>query len=249
MIRQTANLSLAAKDSRPGRLAACPGILKALFPLLVLLFFSLGCSGTLRQLDSFKKDYRQQNYRAIAAREADCEPGDQGCSQVRLIRGEACFRLAKQGQEPKKHYACAAGELESGIRQTPDWETFAFDLERAVVYEHLCESLRNLQDLRIGDEARAAGERLLSAAEEFYRLEPDHPASLYFLHKARFRRIQPLFPEAGAWNRKELCRQIKAMLLAMQEGLGQAVGTGYEPNYRLFIQELKTTRQRILECL
>ena len=215
---------------------------------LFLILFLLGCSSTLRQLDSMKEDYHRGNFTAIAAQEVDCRPGDEGCNQVRLIRGDACYRLAKQGVEKKEHYACAAQELQAGIRQTESWDDLAFDLSRAALYANLCESLRNLQDLQAGEAAGATGDKLLAAAREFYRLEPDHPAAGYFLTKARFRKIQPQFVQITEENRKRLCQQVRDMSQAMQEALDRFTGTEYEANYRVFIQELKMTEEVVLQC-
>jgi hypothetical protein len=55
------------------------------------------------------------DYVGIAQESVSCEEVDDVCGQAHLIKGDACFRLAKQQNDPEKHYDCAVTELDKGI--------------------------------------------------------------------------------------------------------------------------------------
>ena len=125
------------------------------FVLAVLLGAALllTACGTVGQLNKTKKHWHKQDYQWIAEQEISCKPSEQGCNQLHLLKGDACFRLAKQDVDPPTHYPCSAKHLALGIEQTREWQLKDLDLNRAQTYENLCESLRQWQDLERGQRA------------------------------------------------------------------------------------------------
>lgn len=124
---------------------------RAISFLVVLIASSLmtgGCCyfNTLRPLENAKELERKQDYPAAANLAIKCDDSCDGCNQLHLIKGDACYRLAKNGQAPEQQYACAAGELAEGVRQTGNWS----GLDRKQTHINLCESLRNWRDLSSG---------------------------------------------------------------------------------------------------
>ena len=116
----------------------------------VLLVAILAACGGIYQLKQFKDHSARSDWAWVAQQPVTCAASSDGCNQLHLIKGDACYRLAKQGAEPRAHYQCAADELETGIAQTKVWRESGLDLNRAQTYENLCESLRNLQDMERG---------------------------------------------------------------------------------------------------
>jgi hypothetical protein len=225
--------------------------------LLLLLGLGLlvaGCAPALKQLQGFKQHWSAADYQWIARQDVQCQPETTGCNQLHLIKGDACFRLAKQGQNQTANYTCAADHLEQGIGATKQWTQAPIDLHRTQTYENLCESLRNLQDLQQGAAATATGERFLAAAEVFVRLEPEHVGAVYYAAKARFRALQPALFEISDANRTRLCQRLADILSPVEAVMTRAeqqpatLWQRYEAAYRLLKSEVTIVQQRVLRC-
>lgn len=222
---------------------------KILVLFLGLALIASGCSKSLKELETFKQRSSAGNYEWIAAQPVLCEPGDEGCNQLHLIKGDACFQLAKGSTDAAKHYQCAADELELGIHQTTQWKQGDLNLNRAQNYENRCESLRNLQDLQKGDAGKATGERFLAAAEEFAGVEPNHVGAIYFVSKARLRKLQPELIDVTDANRQNLREQLDQILNAVEgvmsraDGVPQNLWARYKENYALLKKELTLAKK------
>jgi hypothetical protein len=154
----------------------------SLFLLAALL--ASGCA--IKQLSDVKESWANKDYEWIAAQQVTCNAADDGCNQLHLIKGDACYRLAKGGKEAKARYACAVDELETGIAQTKEWKIDNLNLNRAQTYENLCESIRNLQDLETGAQAEDLTKKLVNASQAFLVAEPGNLGAIYFLNSARY---------------------------------------------------------------
>lgn len=218
--------------------------------LLILVVLLAGCS-TLRQVKQFKQAAAAGKYQDLAAREVACKPKADGCNQLHLIKGDACFRMAKKGTNPEKHYACAVKHLDMGIEQTKKWERGELNLDRAQTYENLVESLRNLQDLQRGEKARATGAQFLKTAETFERKEPKHLGAIYFAAKARMREVQPQLLRITSESRSALCRRLKAIrapIARVLNGSPPENWSRYELNYRQLDSELTLAQRLVPNC-
>jgi hypothetical protein len=215
--------------------------------LLTVTFLLGGCCAldTQRSLDHAKQLAQKQDYAAIAAMKVSCEESCEGCNQLHLLKGDACYRLAKQGQEAAKNYSCAAAELSTGIQQTKQWQMQSFNLNRPQNYENLCESLRNGRDLSKGSEADAINTHLLQSAQEFRSAEPANACAAYFLANARYAQQHTclLHPDKCP----SLCVDLQAMLQQLNDAAPTAQGSHCAPN----IQELKsevTKAKELMSC-
>lgn len=211
-----------------------------------------GCAAvnpTVATLEKAKALSGQERYAEAADLPFECTRADEGCSQLYLITGNACYRLAKAAEaEGRKEaararYRCAADRLAAGIDQTETWPSAQ---ARAQTFENLCESLRSLQDLEKGDAARQLTQRLLAAAERFLRLEPGHPAGVYFATSARFAQVSgemldPADPAA-------LCRRVNELLADLEQALPAARGSRYEENYRRLLADLNGAKRALAGC-
>jgi hypothetical protein len=99
----------------------------------------------IRQLDRFKKLADAGHDAAIVEETVTCEADDMGCDQLRLIRGMACYREAKNGVMPKLRYQCAIDELTLGLRLALQGDVNQADTRP--YREALLESLRERHDL------------------------------------------------------------------------------------------------------
>jgi hypothetical protein len=215
-----------------------------------MLLVALACAPSLKQLQTFKQRAAAGDYAWIAAQEVDCgapaESGDpdqveEGCNQLYLIKGDAHFRLAKEGVDSDKNYELAADYLEKGIKLTTTWQVDDLNLNRSQTYENLCEALRNFQDLRKGDEAAAVGKRYLKVAEEFLALEPNNPAAIFFVAQARFRKLQPEVIDPGE-RRDELLKELNKLITMVESALP---GGRFEQNLKLLRGTLVTVRDAL----
>jgi len=214
-----------------------------LFLLLLPLFLN-NCSVAVKQLQGFKDRHAMQDYQWLAAQEITCDSSSTDCNQLHLIKGDACFQLAKRGIEEEKHYECAANELEIGIRLTKQWDLEGLNLNRAQIYENYCESLSKLQDYKRGEEAKKIQDRFYVAASEFISLEPENFAAIYYDNKARFQKLQPELNNITDENKQSLCNAIYQMLETVEETISRAerIGTDlwdkYKEKYDIFKNKL-----------
>jgi hypothetical protein len=199
--------------------------------LAVVLLLILGGCGTVGQLSDFKDLAGRQDYAAIAATDVNCEPAESGCNQLHLIKGDACFRLAKRGGEAEmRDAACAADELEKGIQATRDWKSEEAAVgKRAQHYENLCESLRLLQDNQASAEAAATNKRVSRCAQDFLAAEPDHLAAFFFVNSALFASFQL---EPGSLKETTTaCATLNGLLANLDRVQPRAAKSPYAANY------------------
>lgn len=206
------------------------------YRILVLLaafsFLAGGCCSfsTTKSLGKAKDLAGKGDYAAVTGLAIDCDASCEGCNQLHLLKGDACYRLAKNGQEPLKHYPCAVAELAEGIRLTKQWQMEAFNLNRPQTYTNLCESLRNWRDLSKGSEADAIDEQLLKTSREYLSAEPGNPCAIYFLNNAEYagQRACLLHPE----NCPSLCTKLQGMQQSIADGIAKPAGAGCEANLK-----------------
>jgi hypothetical protein len=217
------------------------GSLAIILSLMMIVVIS-GCAA--RQLSSFKQHAAANDYQWIAAQTVGCEKTSDACGQLHLIRGDACFRLAKQGMNTKDSYACAADELEKGLAVNRTWADAAVHRQ---FQENLCESLRNLQDLQSGEAAAQTLNRFVAAAEGLYQLAPDSVPAVYYLAKARLRQEQPMLVDIDAATRVPVCNRLKravTSVLSMIEAAKRKTLPEWDrfaDNYQQLSFELGTT--------
>ena len=179
---------------RQPALAAC---------LALNLIFS-GCIGL--QLSQFQKHAARGDHAWIAAQAIVCPKRSDACGRLHLIKGDACFRLAKAGREPIANYTCAANELNEGLTLTSSWDAAG---EQLPFQENLCESLKNLQERQSGETAAQTMDRLTEAAKALYQLAPGSVPAVYYLSTARLRQIEPMLMDINAATRLPVCNRLK----------------------------------------
>jgi len=212
--------------------------------LVLTIFFLNAC--TCAKLGKFKDHSDNQDYSWIASQDFSCQASDECCNQLHLVKGDACYRLAKAKQNEKDNYRCAVRELEIGIAQTKQWEVDHLNLNRAQVYENLCESIRNLQDLETGAAAEQLAQKLLATSQTFLSLEPGNLAAVYYLSSAKFSLLRPcvLHPE----NCPTLCQNLKAIDTELERSMPDAVQTKYRENFRRLHLDIDGAKRSLAEC-
>ncbi|MBI1925581.1 hypothetical protein HYR99_15175 [Candidatus Poribacteria bacterium] len=206
----------------------------------------------ISDLRQAKEHWKQGDYAWNAAQEISCTESQEGCNQLHLIKGDACFRLAKQAEaenkkpEARAHYECAVTHLEIGIQQTTNWQLGELDLNRPQTYENLCEALRNWQDMERGDTANQITQRLLKTAQDFRTAEPGNLGAIYFLNSARFTllRRELLQPR----DTRALCEKLNEIIQALDEGVPRVGGTRYEANYHRLRLDVEGAKQTVPGC-
>ncbi len=206
--------------------------------ILVLMTASLllagGCCSfsTVRSLDKAKDLSGKGDYASVAGLKIDCDASCDGCNQLHLLKGDACYRLAKNGQEPMKQYQCAATELADGIQMTSQWQ----NLSRRQTYTNLCEALRSLRDLSSGQQADGINNQLLKTAQGFLSAEQGNACGVYFLTNAQFaqKRSCLLHPDQCP----AICAELNAMLQSLANAVTRADGTGCEANLQQMTKDV-----------
>ncbi len=219
---------------------------------LFIICFLAAC-GTTGKLKDFKTHLNKAEYQWIADQEIICQPSEEGCNQFYLIKGDACFRLAKksakagdseeQEKKTRGYYKCAVTHLEKGISQTSDWEVAG---DRAQYYENLCESLRGWQDLSWGNKAKELTKRLLKTAELFRTVESGHPAATYFYNSAKFTRLRKEL--LYQTDPPSLCRKLNRIVQDMKGEMSEAEGSRYEANFQRFISDVEGAKKSVSGC-
>ena len=185
---------------------------------LIFILVAAGCAAM--QLDTFRKRAARGDHDWIAAQSVVCEKDSDECGQLHLIKGDACFRLAKAGTATAANYACAADELARGLTLNCRWNDPAV---RRQFQESLCESLANLLDMQSGDTAALTRDRFTDAAKALYQLAPESVPAVYYLARARLRQVQSMLAAPDLASRVPACNRLKRSLtgiLSMMEKAG-----------------------------
>ena len=151
--------------------------------LLMALVFTMAACVTL-PLKKAKTLHTENRFEQLAELDFSCKSDDEGCNQLHLLKGDACFRLAKQTQESdarQSDLSCAADELNAGINMTKTWDEVPID--RAQVYANACEAARLRADF--GDRSRYEA-MLAATAGQFFTFAPDNPGAVYYKARAGF---------------------------------------------------------------
>lgn len=158
------------------------------------------------QLGEFKKRAANGDHAWVAAQTIACKKASDRCGQLHLIKGDACFRLAKAGTSPEVNFNCAADELSMGLELRPSWSDATAHRQ---FQENLCESLRNLAKPEDRNTSGPAINRLVEAAERLYRLAPESVPAVFYIEDARLKSIQATLPDLDAASRIPACNRLK----------------------------------------
>lgn len=214
--------------------------------VLVVPVLCMLCGCTAYTLNSMKKHAAKQDFVWIAEKKVSCSPIDDGCNQIHLIKGDACFRLAKSNLEPLKNYTCSITELETGMKQTTEWKGDGFDFNRAQTFENLCESIRNMQDLKSGAEAEELTKKLDGTSRAFLAAEPGNPAAVYFKNSAQYTMLRRclLHPE----NCPGLCEKLNALNGDLEKTMVTALQTKYKDNFHRLHADIEGAKKVVPGC-
>jgi hypothetical protein len=193
---------------------------------LIFILVAAGCAAM--QLDTFRKRAARGDHDWIAAQTVACTEDSDECGQLHLIKGDACFRLARAGKAPADNFACAAHELDRGLSLIRHWNDPA---DRRQFQESLCESLANILDLQSGDTAALTQGRFEDAAKALFQLAPESVPAVYYLAKARLRQVQSTLAGLNPASRVPACNRLKRSLngvLSMMEKAGNAPPPDWE---------------------
>lgn len=185
---------------------------------LTLILVLTGC--TAMQLNTFKRHSASGDHGWIAAQAVRCENASDVCGQLHLIKGDACFRLAKADTGPGDNYTCAADALEKGLALNHSWADAAVHRQ---FQENLCESLKNLQDRQSTEAAAQTLIRFVNAAEALYQLAPQSVPAVYYLARVRLEQVKPLLLDINAALRVPVCNRLRrsvTKVLSLMETAG-----------------------------
>lgn len=202
-----------------------------------------GCA--TRQLKNLKESAAQGQWQEIADAEVDCQADDETCNQLHLLKGDACYRLAKQHTDSIKNYQCAAEQLELGIRLTPDWNVAAPVVgNRAQYYENWCESLRLLRSEQTSTAAaQPYNQKLLSCAREFLQAPGQlQPAATFFLHNAELAAIRFQIDDTGS------CQALTQLQESETQAVQQAAQSRYFELHRRLLSDIHGIKASIPGC-
>ncbi|WP_020481142.1 MULTISPECIES: hypothetical protein [unclassified Methylomonas] len=217
--------------------------LKFIMPLLIAVLLVSGCA--TRQLKNFKEAAAENNWQEIAAAEVDCKVDDEACNQLHLLKGDACYRLAKQNTDSVKNYQCAAEQLEQGIHLTTDWANAeAVVGKRAQYFENWCESLRLLRSEQTSTAAATPyNQKLHSCAREFLQAPGDlKPAATFFLHNAELAAIRFQINDTGS------CQALKQLQQNESQAAAQAAQSRYADHHRRLLNDIAGIKASIPGC-
>jgi hypothetical protein len=207
-----------------------------------------GCAAL--KLSTFKKHAAANDFEWIAGQMVTCDKASDVCGQLHLIKGDACFRLAKKGVHALEDYTCASDELEKGLALNRTWKDA--DVHRQYG-ENLCESLRNLQDHQSGQAATKTLNRFVAAAEGLYQQAPESVPAVFYLAKAHLRQVEPMLIDINSATRVPVCNRLKRAVTSVLSITEKAKHTAlpewdrYAGNYQELSFELGAT-MRAAQC-
>ena len=173
---------------------------------LTVGLFAVGCSSLrVHELET-RAAHGDDHW--IADQSIICHEAADACARQHLIKGEACYRLARSGDRPRDRYACAADELEIGLGLSASAKEETRH-DRAVLQERLCESLLQLQAMQSGAAAGQTLKRLAQAAQTLYALRPEGVPAIYYLSRVRLIEIEPRLPAITVADRLPVCSRLK----------------------------------------
>lgn len=217
--------------------------LKIVVPIVLTGLLVSACA--TRQLKNFKESAALGQWQDIAGAEVDCKADDEACNQLHLLKGDACYRLAKQDTETLKNYQCAAEQLEWGIHLTPDWQAAeAIVGKRAQYYENWCESLRLLRSEQSSTVAATSyNQKLLTCAREFLQAPGQlQAAATFFLHNAELAAIRFQINDAGS------CQALKQLQQNESQAALQAAQSRYADHHRRLSNDIAGIKASIPGC-
>jgi hypothetical protein len=212
---------------------------------ILALFLFNGC-GTVSQVSSAKQHWKDKDYDWIAKQEVSCKETDNGCNQLHLIVGDACYRLAKDGKDVKKNFECAVNHLETGIAETKEWRMDTLDLNQAQTYENLCESLRDLKDLEGGGAADELTKKLVDVSQGLIAVEPGSLAGTYFLNSARYSMLRSCLLHSE--NCPSLCANLQAIENELDQVKERAEVSKYMGNFHRLRADIEGGKKSIGGC-
>lgn len=213
--------------------AATPARPHGVAVLLCALLLA-GCASVqqTRQLDDFKALAAKGDYATIAARDVSCDATDPACAQAQLLKGDACYRLAKAGDASR--YACAADALGAGL-VAPGLDQPA--ATRAAYTSNRCEALRQARDRVSGPPALARNKELAACAQALETLNPGSAAARFFAVNAGLAAVQIGPTDTTA------CARLDALAASLREREGAAAASGLDAPYRRLGNDLQLTRR------
>jgi hypothetical protein len=215
---------------------------------LALAFLATGCS-TIKQtidpaatqLERFKGLGATREYAAIAGEALRCGEAGEVCRQLHLIKGDACFELARGDDAAVAHYDCAIAELTAGLDGGAE-RTLAFGPSRPFA-EKLLEALRARRDLSAStSESKVYTARLIREARAFRAAYPEDPAGHYFETSGLYALVLDEIAKAGGHT--ATCSELEALLDRL--GPGDAANGRYTINFERLRQDIQGTRRA--EC-
>ncbi len=215
------------------------------YVILFVALFSLAACAT-SQLDKLKKQHKNGSYEIVVKAKVDCNASDGICNQKYLIKGDACYRLAKREASPLKNYDCAIAELGMGISLTKDWKIGNLNLNRNQVYENLSESLRERQDMSKGGEATKFANKLLEVSKQFLGFSPENLAAIYYNNSARFTTLRSAILMTPGDSR--VCKAVNHILSQLQSVRGRAMDSKYAAMYSRLILDVGGVKPALEHC-
>ena len=219
---------------------------------LVAALLLAGCG--LKALDAMKDAHRERQFAEVAAVEVDCDPDDDRCSQMHLLKGDACYVLGREAEAAgadstaEARFRCATRHLGAGIRQTEaragGWAVAGKD--RTQWYTNRAESLRQLQDLLAGDSARAGSRRLLDFGRQFEGVAPDAAAPPFYVATARYALLQPRLIDAPDGD-PEVCTALDEIHAVLDEAPAPDAAGPVQENLDRLRRQIDSQRSR-LDC-
>lgn len=223
-----------------------------LVSMLIAALLGGGCG--LRALDEMQETHRQGQYAEVAGMAVSCDPGDDRCNQMHLLKGDACYVLGRRSEAAdedstaRARFACAETHLREGIRQTEpgsgDWAIA--DNDRAQWHTNRAESLRQLQDLMAGDSARAVSRRLLEFGRTYRETVPEAAAPHFYIATAQYALLQPRLLDAPPGD-TDVCGELDGIITTLDEAPSAPDTSSVHTSIESLRRQLDRQRSR-LDC-
>lgn len=168
--------------------------------LYVALLMLVACK-TISVIDKTKELHAAGEYDKVAKTDINCNSGDKGCNQLHLLKGDACFRLAKSAasnEVKEAEYTCAVNSIFTGIDMTGSWEEV--NTSRDQFYENGLEAARMRADFSNGQEYEVI---LANRAQQYMGLAPNNAGAKYYSNRSKYFLLTQQPGNCAGWRQLE----------------------------------------------
>lgn len=191
--------------------------------LLCIALLLLTACKSVSLINETKQWHDAGEYSKVADIDIECSSSDDGCNQLYLLKGDACFRLAKNATAndvKEKQYTCATNNIFNGIDMTTSWSDV--NTSREQFYENGLEAARLRADFSNGQEYELV---LAKRSQEYLRIAPNSAGAQYYSDRSNYFLMTQQPSNCAGWRQLDAKVKGDAQRFSSDAKFGTALAT------------------------